>query len=114
MDESKYINQIINSGNIGILDWDLTQDRILISKALCDKLGYNCSENNINRFSAHEIIPQKDLSIIRKTIKELQSKNSTDFSLQHTLNQHDGYQCWVLHNGTVKYDNNGKPTQLIS
>ncbi len=40
MDETKYYKQIIKSGNIGIIDWDLSQDTVLISQTLCSILGF--------------------------------------------------------------------------
>ncbi len=114
MDEASYLNQILNSGKIGILDWQLTQDTLLISKSLQNMLGYPNNESDMTRYSIETLIPEKDQIEINKAINELQAKKKTEFSIQHVMIQNDSFHCWVLHNGTISYNKKGEPTRLIS
>ncbi len=114
MDEIHYLKQILNSGKIGILDRDMTQDTILISKTLQNILGYHITYFDMAEFSVSDIIPQKDQIEIDKTIENSQSDNKTEFSIQHRMIKNDGDYCWVLHNGTISYDQHHNPIRIVS
>ncbi len=114
MDEAHYLKDIINSGKIGILDWNLTQDTILISKTLQNILGYHNTDSGMVKVSITDIISEKDKIAINNNINRYQAENKSDFSMQHCMIHNDGSDCWVLHNGTITFNKHREPIRLVS
>ncbi|KAA3630981.1 MAG: PAS domain S-box protein [Calditrichaeota bacterium] len=114
MDELYDLQQILNSSKIGILDWDLSEDIIIISDILCQLLDYPVSENSKVELPASQLIPSSEIIELKKYILSHNNSDKTEFSYQHTLLQKNGFQVWVLNNGTVSFDAKNVPKRLVS
>jgi diguanylate cyclase (GGDEF)-like protein/PAS domain S-box-containing protein len=103
----------INASNIGLWDWDIINNQVYFSPEWKSQLGYKDDELE-NSFATWESLMHPDdhtkvMQSLRDFLKSSKSNYHNEFRLRHKDNSYR----WILAQGELRFDHNGKPIQLL-
>ena len=107
------LTEAISSGNVGLWDWDIVNDKVFFSAEWKRQLGYADSEiaNDFIEWQqrVHPDDVEKTMDYINATLNSDASIYETEFRMRHK----DGSYRWILAHATITRDNQNKPLQMV-
>lgn len=99
--------------NLGVWDWDIESDEVIINDRWANMLGYEVKEVAPQLAKRETIVHPKDRKQRREMLQShLEGKNPY-YSCEYRIRTKGGEWKWILDKGkVVAYDAHGKPTRM--
>jgi PAS domain S-box-containing protein len=111
--EERWAFALEGSGD-GVWDWDIINDKILLSKRWKEMLGYEEHEIGTQPIEWLSRIHPDDLSSVTETVQANVDGNTPNSSCEHRVQCKDGNFLWVLGRGiVVQRDGVGKALRMV-
>jgi PAS domain S-box-containing protein len=107
------LTEAISSGNVGLWDWDIVDDRVFFSAEWKRQLGY--ADNEIANYfiewqqRVHPDDIEKTMDFINASLSSDVSVYETEFRMRHK----DGSYRWILAHATITRDNQNIPLRMV-
>ncbi len=108
---------ILNGGNLGYWDWEISSDRFTCNQRLADILGHqtaattNCSQTDWRKVHIHP----DDLENVTDQLTQHLEGKTPSYSCEYRLQRDDGNWIWLLERGRiVERDANRQPQRLAA
>lgn len=108
----KRLSLIVETAKVGLIDWDLVENKIYFSPILKKMLGYQESELESSYDKWIELIHPHSRTHVQNFISNLLKKDSGHDSFEHRILHKDGMYRWMLIHALVVKNGNNKPARL--
>ncbi|MDF2178872.1 PAS domain S-box protein [Aliiglaciecola sp. CAU 1673] len=107
------LNESIKAANVGLWDWDLTNNRVTYSKEYKSQIGYteNEIENDFNEWQSRVHPDDVDgaLEQAQKSIEDGSENYEAEFRFRHK----DGSYRWMFAHASILKDDQGCPVRMV-
>ena len=103
----------IRSTNVGLWDWDLKTNGIQYSAEWKFQLGYTVDEVEDSVDAARNLMHPEDIDKTFERVDQCLSGATLDFEAEFRMRHKDGSYRWLLSQGRVHLDENGKPDRFV-
>jgi len=107
--ELKRLSQVVEVAKLGFYEWDISSDVIYFSSKMQNDWGMPAGtslEKVINRL--HPDDREQTMKLITESIR-----SGTHYINKYRVLRPDGKEIWILAQGQVTYDENGKPLKFL-
>jgi len=108
----KRLSLIVETAKVGLIDWDLTENKIYFSPILKKLLGYQENELESSYDKWIELIYPHSRTHVQNFISNLLKKDSGHDLFEHRILHKDGSYRWMLIHALVIKNENNKPARL--
>jgi PAS domain S-box-containing protein len=103
----------IDGANLGIWDWNLTNDTVVYTERWASMLGYDLYELDPSLDAWTKLLHPEDEPVVYQRLNDHLTGQEAYYSSEHRLRAKDGTWRWVLDRGQVmERDANGVPTRM--
>ncbi|MBX9905953.1 MAG: PAS domain S-box protein [Burkholderiales bacterium] len=103
----------IRSSNVGLWDWDLKTDRMQYSAEYKSQLGYEDTEVEDSVDAARKLMHPEDIDRTFGLVAQCVSGATLNFDTEFRMRHKDGSYRWMLSQGRVHLDEQGKPDRFV-
>jgi len=103
----------VDSGKIGIWDWDLITNHVYFSDSWLNMLGFKKNELSYTMKSWRRQIHPDDLKKTMQYFKKTIRNNEEYAQGTHRLKKKDGSYIWILFNTRMFFDNKNKAIRIL-
>jgi two-component system sensor histidine kinase UhpB len=104
---------ILEGANIGLWDWDLTTNAVVLSKEWKSQLGYSEDEIGGRYEEWDSRVHPDDLDQALGRVKRAIERCSNDYHMEFRMRHKDGSWRWILAKGVVIAGADGKPARML-
>lgn len=110
--QQELLEQSQKVARLGNWEWDIQSDRVTWSKELFHIFGKKQTGKKISYDTYMSSVHPDDRKMLNETIQTA-LQNRQPFSVEHRVKTGDGKTVWVLGQGRLLVDENGKPSKMI-
>lgn len=103
----------IRSAHIGLWDWDLKTNSVVYSAEWKSQLGYAVDEVDDSVGAAKNLMHPEDIGKTFELIDQCVCGATPDFETEFRMRHKDGSYRWMLSQGRVHLDAEGKPDRFV-
>jgi len=112
-DQRARLNLALETGNVGLWDWDTTASKVYTSPTYKKQLGIpieaDASDPNdwlrrLNPKDKDEVLARRDAYL---------SGDCDQFEMTYRLRHNDGFYRWIFSRGKAEFDSTGKPLRML-
>ncbi len=103
----------IRSSNIGLWDWDLKTNRIQYSAEWKTQLGYTEAEIEDSVDAARHLMHPEDIDRTFEQVGQCLSGAMSELEIEFRMRHKDGSYRWLLSQGRVHKDAQGRPERFV-
>ena len=103
----------IRGSSVGIWDWNIAQDQLLLSPLLLEQLGYPEEKyQNMTSEKIDRVVHPDDLAEVQATLRA-HIRDKKPYYHEFRIRKGDDSYYWVLVSGQAQWDKEGKPVRMI-
>ncbi|HSI14494.1 MAG TPA: PAS domain S-box protein [Chthoniobacter sp.] len=108
-----HLQMAVRAAKVGLWEWDLRTNAVKFSDEWKRQLGYSAEEIP-NEFSAWETrVHPEDLPRVKQRLADYFAKQDPAYEVEFRLRHRDGSWRWILAQGDVFNDKDGKQTHMV-
>ena len=112
LDEER-LNLAMESGNVGLWDWQLGTERVFFSDEWKAQIGYRPNEIADSFEEWWTRIHPDDVERSNRRIRDYLEGRAEEFENTHRLRHKDGHYVWILSRGRAKRDEQGSFFRMV-
>ncbi|MCA9450734.1 MAG: PAS domain S-box protein, partial [Candidatus Omnitrophica bacterium] len=110
---NKRLREIVRAGNVGLWDWDLVNDQVHYSQEWKQQIGCQEDEIGTSPDEWRDRIHPEDLQTTLRRAEKAINDPETDYVAEFRLRHKDGSYWWILSQGSVFRDEDGKAIRFL-
>lgn len=103
----------IRAANVGLWDWDLRTNRVFYSAEWKRQIGYEEDEIGDSFDEWRGRIHPHDLARLERAVAAFVRRPTGDYRQEFRFRHKDGSYRWILAQGSMQLDGNGRPARLL-
>jgi len=104
----------LKGADLGLWEWNLAEDRLIINDRQWQILGYQPGEIELNRSTWQALLHPDDWPALEAAFVKHLREGSPAYKLEHRLRHKDGHWVWVLdHSMVVERDAHGRALRVL-
>ena len=111
-DLASELNFFLRQADVGIWQWDVASNQIMLSESWCQRLGLDPEKNSHSLDDWKACLYPGDYVCIEEAMTKAVGTEPSIYEIQHRMRHVDGRWRWLLSKGVVVTDANGKPVGL--
>ncbi|MDA3851181.1 MAG: response regulator [Spirochaetaceae bacterium] len=101
---------VVHGANLGLVEWNITQDQWFVNDNFYKILGYRDQEKNINGLFWLDLVHPKERRALEYSLEGLREGDIQDLHKEFSMLESNGTYKWVLLIGRIiKTDKQGRP-----
>ncbi|WP_421791427.1 PAS domain-containing sensor histidine kinase [Hyphobacterium sp.] len=105
------LDLLVNSG-VGIWEWDLVNDRVLVSIKLAELMGLPAQEITLSLDEFMSGMPEEDQRLVRKRL-DTHLQQGQPYLAEHRATARDRGTIWLRSRAQAEFDSDGKPIRMV-
>ena len=107
------LKQATAAGNVGLWDWNLSTSQVYFSPEWKRQIGYEDQElsDNFNEWQGR--VHPEDLGLALQRIRDFVEGRSSKYEHEFRLRHKDGSYRWILVQGSITADAQGRPQRML-
>ena len=103
----------VQAGNVGLWDWDLRSNKVFYSVEWKRQIGYEDNEigNDFREWQSR--VHPDDILARLKDVEHCIANPGTAFKVEFRFRHKDGSYRWIMAQGRVLADQDGRPTRMV-
>lgn len=108
------LSMVMDASGMGVADWDLAQDQLLMSPQCVTMLGAGREELEPCLHSWQQFIHPADINDVDESLKKHLTGLSADFHCEYRILLHNGEVRWLeSHGRVVEFGSDGQPLRML-
>ncbi len=111
--KEELLKRVIDAGEIGYWDWDITTNSLVSGGRLADILGYTIPELMPNYKDWEDRVHPEDKPYVLSKLKANLAGTTEYYFAEYRMRHKTGEWCWIKSRGRVlEYDSSGNPSKM--
>jgi PAS domain S-box-containing protein len=110
-DNREQLSLVVEGAKAGIWDWDMIENQVHLDRRWKEMLGYEEHEVNSEVIEWRKLWHPEDVSHIELAMQNHLDGKTEKFEVEYRLRHRDGTYRWILTNGKLTRDQDGRPTR---
>ncbi len=110
----EHLDTVIDAAKIGIWDWDVPANRVLLSPVFADLAGIPPAEVRGTAEEWYELIHPDDLAMVGDAVERVMSGAANIYTITYRIRHRAGHYVWFYETGrAISRDETGRASRLV-